>query len=323
MLLKVLRKPNLLNFIIAPIILAILWIPAFIHPHLLENVLGEMPIYEGLKALTNNNPIVLNIIAYFLLIALSFLTVRLNERFFFMRVKTDLSAVLFVLIASGTVMLNGMHPALLALLFIFFSIENTLSIYHGNKTIEKSFNAGFFIGLAAMTYFFSYIYIIWFWITLFLQKEFKIREMLAALVGCIVPLFLIGSIYYLQDNLFLLWENIQVIFTSDITYSFDTKQWSYWAILSFFLLVSIIFTLQINDEQSIRSRKNVTILTVFLLVTILTFLINQYRGVGLYFFTVMPTTMFLSKYFILSRYSWLKEIFFISFIGVTIVVHLI
>ncbi len=323
MLLKILRRPNLMILILSPVILALLWIPAFVNPHLLANISSQMPIYKGLVNLTNGNPLLLNITAYFLLSALALLIVRMNERFLFIRVRTDLPALLLVLTGSGTTVLNGMHPALLSLIFIFFAIENSFAIYHGEKTIAKSFNAGLFIGLAAMTYLFASIYLIWFWLALVFLKQFKTREFLAALAGFIVPLFIIFSLYYLNDNLYYLILDIKSIIHDKINYSLDTSQAVYWGILGFFLLVSTIFTLRINEEQSINSRKNVSILTVFLVFTAAAFLMTRASGIELYYFAAIPITVFLSKYFVLSRYSWIKEVFFITFLCANLMVHLL
>ncbi len=323
MLLKIFRRPNLTTLILSPIILALLWIPAFRNPHLLSNISSQMPLYKGLINLTNGNPLALNIVAYFLLATLALLIVRMNERFLFIRVKTDLPALLLVLVGSGTTVLNGMHPALLSLIFIFFAIENSFAIYNSEETIAKSFNAGLFIGLATMTYLFASIYLIWFWLTLVFLKQFKIREFLSALTGFIVPLFVIFSLYYLNDNLYDLILDIKSIIHDKINYSLDTSQVIYWGILVFFLLAATIFTLRINEEQNISSRKNVSILAVFLVFTVVVFLMTQASGIELYYFATIPITVFLSKYFVLSRYSWIKEVFFITFLWANLMVHLL
>ncbi len=323
MLLKTFRKSNLILLILTPIILALLWIPAFINPHLLVNISHQMPIYEGMIILTNENPLVLNIIAYFLLVALAFLIVRINERFLFVRIRTDFPALLLVLIASGTTTLNGMHPALLSLIFIFFALENSFAIYNSEKSITKSFNAGVLIGLATITYLFASVYLLGFWIALAVLKQFKIREVLASAVGFFVPLFFAGSIYYLNGSLDNLLIDIKTIIQNKIDYSFSDYQMIYWIILGFFLVISTIFTLKIHEEQSISSRKNISILSVFMLFTVAAFLMTRASGIELYYFISIPITVFLSKYFVLSRYSWLKEAFFITFLLANVMVHIL
>ncbi len=323
MLLKTLRKLNLIILILTPIVLALLWIPAFINPHLLVNTSHQMPIYKGILILTNGNPLFLNIIAYFLLIALAFLLVRINEQFLFVRARTDFPALLLILIASGTTTLNGMHPALLSLVFMFFALENSFAIYNNERTITKSFNVGVLIGLATTTYLFASVYLLGFWIALAVLKQFKTREVLASIVGFFIPLFFTGSLYYLSGNLDNLLMDIKAIILNKIDYSFSDYQMIYWIVVGVFLLIATAFTLKIQEEQSISSRKNISILIVFMLFTVAVFLMTRASGIELYYFISIPITVFLSKYFVLSRYSWLKEAFFITFLLVNVMVHLL
>lgn len=323
MLLKIFRGRNLFTLILAPILLIVLWIPSFLHPHLLANTSSQMPIYSALIALIGNNALVLNIVACILLVVLALLTVRINERYLFIRVKTDLPALLFVLIGSGTVVLIGMHPALLSLLFIFFAIEQAFAIYHGEQTIAKSFNVGLCIGLAGITYLFASIYLVWFWIALAFLGQFKAREFFAALVGFLVPLIVAFSLYYLYDSLDYLILDIKSILIDKINYNFDIVQKIYWAIMALFLLGATIFTLRINEEQNISSRKNLSILAVFLAFTVVAFLMTRASGIELYYFIIIPVTVFMSKYFVLSQYSWIMELFFTSFLLVNLLVHIL
>ena len=321
MLLKTLKGRHYLLLFLVPVLLLLLWMKAFISPVSLTPGQDQMPLYELLQQFTGGSTIALNIVGIVILILLSLLAVRLNERYIFIRQRTDLPAFVFALIATGTVSLYGMHPALLASFVLFFAIDCVFGVYHGSRTLAKSFEAGMFIGLATVTYLFSGVYLLWFWIALAFLGYFRPREILAGLVGFLLPLFVVVSWYFLNDNLAGLLQTIASLYDFEFSAQYSMFQKVYWGILVAFVLIASLFMTNVVEEKKISSRKYFMILFVFFLTAIGNYFLFSSTGTELYFFVLIPTTFIISHYFVLSRYSWVREILFAVFVIASILVH--
>jgi hypothetical protein len=323
MLLKTLKGRHYLLLVFVPIFLLLLWIKAFISPTTLTGSQSQMPLYELLQSVTGGSILALNIVGGIVLILLSLLVVRLNEKYIFIRQRTDLPAFVFALIATGTVSLYGMHPALLASFLLFFAIDSVFAVYHGSRTLAKSFESGLFIGLATITYLFSGVYLLWFWIALAFLGYFRVREIFAGLVGFLMPIFVIASWYYINDNLGTLIQTIGSLFNFEFKAEFSLFQKVYWGILAAFVLLSSVFMANVVEEKKISSRKYFMILFVFFLLAIGNYFLFSATGTELYFLLLIPVTFIISHYFVLSRYSWAVEVLFAVFIISSLLVRFI
>ena len=321
MLLKTLKGRHYLLLFFVPVIVLLLWFKAFVNPVSLTANEAQMPIYALLQSITGGSTIALNIIGGVILILLSLLVVRLNERFVFIRQRTDLPAFVFALIATGTVSLYGMHPALLASFLLFFAIDSVFAIYNGSRTLSNSFNAGLLIGLASLSYLFAGVYLLWFWIALAFLGYFRIREILAGLVGFILPVFVAASWYYLNDNLIGFLNTIGSLLTIEFKAGYSLFQKVYWSVLTAFILLASAYMANVVEEKKISSRKYFMILFVFFLIAIGNYFLFSSTGTELYFLILIPVTFIISHYFVLSRYSWIKEIMFVIFVITSVLVH--
>ncbi|WP_421917842.1 DUF6427 family protein [Marinifilum sp.] len=321
MLLKTLKGRHYLLLVMVPVFLVLLWIKAFISPVSLTYGQNQMPLYRLLESVTGGSVTAMNIIGCILLILMSLLVVRLNEKYNFIRQRTDLPAFIFALIATGTVSLYGMHPSLLASFLLFFAIDGIFAIYHGSRTLAKSFEVGLFVGLAAISYLFAFVFIFWFWIALAFLGYFRIREILAGLIGYLVPIFIVVSFYYLKDELGVFIDTIKGLVNYEFKAEYSFIQMMYWGIILGFVLLSSAFMVKVVEEKKISSRKYFIILFVFFLTAVTSFFLFSGAGTELYFLVLIPITFIISHYFVQSRYSWVGELLFAIFIGAGILIH--
>lgn len=322
MLLKTLKGRHYLLLVFVPVLILLLWLKSFIHPVSLTGDTAQMPLYSILQSITGGNLIALNIIGYLILASLSLLIVRLNERYVFIRQRTDLPAFVFALIVTGTVSLYGMHPSLLASILLFFALERVFAIYHGAGTLAKAFDAGLFIGLASLAYLFAGVYLIWFWISLAFLGYFRFRECLAGLVGFLVPVFIMTSWYFFNDDLSVLWQTLMALLNKIQVADYSLFQKVFWGILMFLVVLSSTFMTKVVEEKKISSRKYFSILFLFFLFAIASFFLFKGAGIELYFLALLPVTYIISHYFVLSRYSWMMEILFVIFVLSGILIHI-
>ena len=307
-----------------PVIIVLLWIGTLLHPESLTSGQDQMPLYELLLFLTFGNSFVLNIIACLLLVSMAYGLVRLNERYIFIRQRTDLPAFVFAFISTGTIALGGMHPSLFAAFLLFLSIDRVFKIYQGDATLSNSFDAGFLIGLSSLFYLFAGVYILWFWVALAVLGYLRSKEILAGLMGFALPIFLMFAWYVWNDNF------TELLNTTGGLFSFHNHleiilvfQYSYWGILGFLVILASLYMLNVYEEKKISSRKYFIVLLSFFLVSALSFVFFKGAGVEQYFISIIPVTYITSHYFVLQKHKWMGEVLFYILIVSSILIHFI
>lgn len=324
MLLKTLKGRHSILLILIPFIIVLLWIGTFLRSDSLTGGQDQMPLYELLLFLTIGNSFVLNIIACLLLVLMAYGMVRLNKRYIFIRQRTDLPAFVFAFISTGTIALGGMHPSLFAAFLLFLSVDRVFKIYQGTATLSNSFDAGFLVGLSSLFYLFAGVYILWFWIALALLGYLRSKEILAGLMGFVVPIFLMFIWYVWNDNLSELLHTIGSLFSfQNHLGTVSVFQYSYWGILGFLVILSSLYMLNVYEEKKISSRKYFIVLLSFFLVSALSFLFFKGAGVEQYFISIIPVTYITSHYFVFQKHRWIGEILFYILVASSIIIHFI
>ncbi|RUT78410.1 DUF6427 family protein [Ancylomarina longa] len=315
MLLKTLKGRHILLLIFVPFIILAFWIPVFINPISLTGDIPQMPLYHLMQVITGHNLLVLNSFGLLLLVLLAFLMVRLNERFVFIRQRTDLPAFILAIIASGTISLKGVHPSLFAAFILFFAIDKMFSVYHDSRTLSKSFDIGLLIGLASLFYLFAALYMVWFCFSLLVLGYFRGREVLAGITGFLTPIFFVVGWYFWFDGLPFFTDTIQrLISVNQLSMQSSLFQDIFWGFLGFLVVISSLYMINVVEEKKISSRKYFMILLIFFLIAVFLYFLIPGAGIELYFIAIIPVTYILSHYFVLQKHRWIGEILFSALI---------
>ncbi len=322
MLLRILKGRHSILLAFVPVIIISLWTGTFLNPVSLTMGQTQMPLYELLLFLTGESNLILTIIASVLLVLIAYGIVRLNEQYVFIRQRTDLPAFVFAFIATGAISLGGMHPSLVAAFLMFLAIDNVFKIYQGTATLAKSFDAGFLLGLATLFYLFAGAYIIWLLTALAVLGYLRIKEILAGLIGFIVPLSLAFTWFFWTDRLGEFSQTISNLFSNTTGFGpISTLQYAYWGILGFLVIMASIYMLTVYEEKKISSRKYFVVLLSFFLCSIISFVFLDGSGVEQYFISIIPATYITSHYFVLQKHSWIGEVFFYILVLSSILIH--
>ena len=137
------------------------------------------------------------ILGLVLVLIISFLLVRLNERYNIIRIQTFLPALFYVLMV-GTVdnSSNVLNGGIIAAFFILLSISELLSDSKvSGRQSHKAFNVFLLLSLATLFYFELIVLVPFFWIGAVFFRMFDIRMFLASIVGFIFPYVFLVPIY--------------------------------------------------------------------------------------------------------------------------------
>jgi hypothetical protein len=198
MLLKTLKSNQTFHFLLIPFIAAALWFKSFMNPALFPFYSGEdmMLLYQPINALIGKSTVASNVIALMFIILLAFLILKLNVQYSFIRVRTVLPSVLFILITSGLHELHAMHPVYPAALFLILTVDRIFNAYDKEVIHSNAFEAGIFLAIGSLFYLNLVFFFPFLWIGFIIIKpKVNWREYILSTLGFIFP-WLVALAYY-------------------------------------------------------------------------------------------------------------------------------
>ena len=114
---------------------------------------------------------------------------------------TYISAVCFVLLHFIGFDIDVFNPLLLANTFLLLALYSLFASYNKKVSMSTVFNIGFFIGLAVLFYHSHIVYFYWSLFAFLIVRSFDLKEFLILISGFLVPLFLMATYQFLQNNL--------------------------------------------------------------------------------------------------------------------------
>lgn len=313
MLLKTLKSNQAYHFILLPVIAVALWIKNFLHPagfafHAGEN---QMLLYQPIDFLLSKNPLADNIVALVFTLLLSFLILRLNAQYSFIRVRTFIAPTLFVLITSGIPELHAMHPVYPAALFLILAIDRIFNSFDQEKIHSEAFEAGFFLAIGSLFYLELIFFFPFLWIG-FAVVRLKVnwRDFILTTIGFAFPAAAALG-YYLASGQF---DNLTQVFESNILTPqiFLREGLSIQIYIGYLVLMTILasfFLLAQYDEKKISTRKFFKVFFwIFLISVIIVFAVPAVSQ-EIIIISAIPLSYLIANYLTFMKHHVWGEIF--------------
>jgi hypothetical protein len=255
------------------------------------------------------------------MITLSFLVLKLNVQYAFIRMRTFLPSILFILISSGIPELHSMHPVYPATLFLILTIDRIFNSYDKEKIHSNAFESGIFLAIGSLFYFnLAFFFpVIWFGFII-LRLRVNWREYVLSTLGFVLPWLVAMFFYTITGNEQDLIKLVETNFT--FHQNFILKNLSIQIYLEFLIIMTLsgsFFLLLQYDEKKVSSRKYFKVFFwIFLIAMILTIVVPA-ASQEMILILSLPLTYLISNYFIyMKRTIWGEIFFFLLFIGVVI-----
>lgn len=318
MLLKFYRSNEPMTIMVLPFILLAIWSLYFIWapPVVVEN---PMPLYQLFQWLGDFSHWISGGVAVAIIMIQAVVLNDLFNGYEFLKRNTSMAALLLILFSGIHISTLGMHPILFAMLFVLLALRRLLTIYRQTTVYSQVFDAGFFIGVAALFYFPAIYLLPFVWGTLSILRPFTWREYFIPLLGLIVPC-IYGIVWlFFTDSLGVL----STLWTYEFfQYNglFSANKWIEWTFIGlniWFILSSIIHFAGSMKVGSIRERniKQVYMLLAAFLVGL--FALSFFNTTEPYRLGLLslPLAVLYAFYFYSSRRQWLSSFLFYLWIA--------
>jgi hypothetical protein len=318
MLLRIIKANHFYNFILIPVLGFLMLLPAFSDIQMIpaDTYAHVSPLFQPLisQGISNHTAILIN---FAVVLIICFLLLQINARYAFVKERTFLPAFLFFVIIYALPELKIIQPVFIAGLFLVLCIRSIFASFEKKEAIRNAFDAGFFIGVAGLFYFYSilFVFLIPFSLSI-LRNNLSWRDTFTSFVGMLLPWVFFFSAYFIANN-----PMVPVNYVLD---SFIVKEKSflihlpiqiYLAYLMIIITICSVFILKQYGLKNISVRRYFKILFLFFMAA-LAMLFSPHVSTEILVFLTIPLTFLITNYLIFIRRRVWAELFLYLMVGI-------
>ncbi|HTO16231.1 MAG TPA: hypothetical protein VLZ83_10685 [Edaphocola sp.] len=201
---------------------------------------------------------------------------------------------------------------LLILLYNIFKTYNEVTI---RKTL---FNIGFLFGSLILLDLPNFWFFFFIAFSISILRNYTVPEWMVTLLGIVTPFYLLGSIAYLTDDLFL----ISKIFSTKFSWNFDfnLKRTIVLSIIGIYTFIGILIHGKDMGRMLFQIKKMWWIVFLFLVIAIISTMGIFQQGFSIWMVCLIPSVLFINKIWLISKPKWLPE--FLNLLLIAAVVYL-
>lgn len=222
-------------------------------------------------------------------------------------------ALFFVLLNSFYPQQLFLSPQLIGNIFIILMFHRLCNLYEAEKPLYIVLDSGLYLGMAILFNYDTLIYLPFILISVVLMTYFNIRFLLVSIFGILMPIYLIGVVFYMFDNLN---DLLQIVNSSlERTYLGHINiNWN--KIIPWVFIAAIVFlsgaSLQSNYfKNKVKTRRILLTVALFIAVSILLALIEDHNIVFAICYLAIPVSIVMANYFMNSKLAYIKESLFV------------
>lgn len=200
---------------------------------------------------------------------------NINNSFRFAGQQTNLGGMFFILMSSGFIVTQSLHPAWIFAIFFFLALHRAFSAAtKETKPMRYCYDAALMLSVGTLFWAKGFWLFCFFIIMLFVLRLMSLRSFIATLLGWLTPLLFVATYYFFTDRLsemaITYWRQTFILVAFYKTGLFAK---TYIVIGLIFLLVSIIKTVQmLSMVKTVESSiLRVIIWCVIFFVALITF----------------------------------------------------
>jgi hypothetical protein len=295
-----------------PVIGVLFWIHSFQAPEVLDikQANGAMPLYYLLFNLLNGKDFWQVFIAFFLVLINSFFVAQLGSSFLFVRKRSYLPGIIYLITVSSLHALHAFVPVHIATLCVLISIYFILATYHNPVEITYTFNASFFLALASLFYLPAITLFPLVWIAIFvLQKSDNWRLLVIPILGFGAPWMFLWAFSFLNDSdSSLLNDIIKMLWTDNNAYLIQPYFLLLTVVIAFLATLGSFSVLAVYHRMKVSSRKYFVIFYWMLGLVLASALGLMTIGIEIVALSTIPVAFFISHYLLSEKKLIWKEV---------------
>lgn len=290
----------------------LLWISAFFDAHNTVLTFHQTLPVQYIQTLLQPNSLFSNLISFGLVLFNAFLLAQLNNKYTFIRTRTFLPILIFLLLLSSwqeTHITNGSH---ITLTLIIVSLFYIFDMHRNRMAVEQAFMSTFFISLSSIIINPLIFLIPAFWIGFLQLKCLSFKTFTASLFGTITPwIFYFSIALYFQPSIHVL-DFIQqnTISPLDIE-SLKLSNIIYIGALAISVIITLVGMFSLYNRDAIHTRNKLSFLLILLITVCAISLIFHNQVVSFFPLIALCIAILTSHPFTLKQNNFYSLLFII------------
>jgi hypothetical protein len=312
MLLRIFKANYFYNYLLFPVVGALLLLRSFLTPGLFPpgSTAAISPLFKPIYELQlpYSAAILFN---FFAVMVICYQLLFINAAFSFVRERTFLTVYLFMFIVLTLPNLHVIQPVFIAAIFILLALFSIFLSFEKKKVISNGFNAGLFTGVAGLFYPALIFLIFLVPISLHtLKNKIGWREWTASFLGLFLPVLYTFIYYFVTNNLTIFYGIYTSLLTpKDTSVLFQLPALIYFAFLAIITIAASFFILGQYDEKKINTRRFYKISFYYFAAPLILIIIPAVSH-GLLVILSLPLTFLLTNYLTFMKRRFWAELFF-------------
>ena len=326
MILRFIKVNNPFIFILFPVFAGLLWFKKLINSETFPFFPGESQnlLYAPIDNLLTNQPFIEVVISMVLAIFLAVMVQSIHKKYSFIRARTMLPALLYIIMLGGFVSLHTLHPVYIGAGFLMLAINRLFSVFDQAKPYSAVFDSGFLVALGSL----FYINLALFFPLLLvgitnLSRDHRWREYAICLLGFLLPI-LFGSGFIVatgqSGEMIKMIQN--VIFNSNEFFNPGKVMLIYLGFVSFIVLLASIAMIRKYDSLKVSSRKYFIFFFQLFLFSLIIFFAVPGTSQEIFIIALIPFTYLISDFFVFMKSSIWDELLFTGIIALVITLQI-
>jgi hypothetical protein len=322
MVLRLFKGYQAYLLMLIPLVGLAMWANSFwINEFELDENYVVMPLSKLVFKVTGYQTFFSKILALALVLLNALILSRMNIVYNFIRARTYLPAVIYILLLSFLDELQMLTPALMASVFVILAINKLLYTFKKEKLAIQVMDASLLVSLASLFYFPAIFLLTYIWIGLVILRPFRWREWAFTLFGMIVPYLFMAGIYFiagipmqlpLKDLLTVpfimhweLWENpVSVVF---------------WGFNILLIILGSFQMLRLFGTKKVHSRRFFIFFLWLFIVTVIVYFALPSASIEIFSINAVSLSFLFAHYLINIRVKWQAEILFLILVLLIVV----
>jgi hypothetical protein len=243
------------------------------------------------------------LIKVFSIFLLLFQAIQINRLVSLNRLTNENSlfaGVFYLLMLSATLEFIPLHAPILANTFIIMMF---LDVFKQTRNVQlhlDMFNVGLWVGLASLFYFPYVIFLIIGILGVIYLRTYKWVDTVRALLGVMVPYFLLGTIIFLFDHFPDLWSmHLQgAMAFLDLNEMISWKGYVLIGVFALIILVSVFMSRTFSTGVNIHVRKKITVIFITLIGSVVLMLLCADTNIRSLIFLCFPMSVLMAAMFL-------------------------
>jgi hypothetical protein len=232
--------------------------------------------------------------------------------------QTTAPGFLFLVLVSGYLMVQKLHPVWFFAPLLLLSIERLFLAYGNRKPMAWCFEATFWLSVGSLFFAKGIYFLIFLWMIMFILRLFSLRAILASIIGAILPYVLTSGYFYLTDQLPWFIDLLVENFISPVAFFAHTiYSQLYNGFVIFLIFIAILVVVRILPTLKIISRKYYRIF-VWLIVLCVIAALTPYYSLEVVPIMAIGASIVLSRFLNVIRRPIIQDVIITLLFGITL-----